>query len=214
MFEDLKQAHHHLEKSREDARANVAVKNQYKLEVIELFACCKEYEVAIMDMCKKNEGVIRTMYQKYLQSNEHQSKILNSTMHFYASSYNLGLKADRDELNKPLSSLRLAECDSDGENMLYSPNDLPIKKPAKTPVSKTLASKAPTTSSQSISGKRSDPTGQMTINPLIPEAVDAQVSPSRDVIFADPTVGTAHAIPAISGIEPDLASELASSGKG
>lgn len=38
MFEDLKQAHHHLEKSRKDARSNEVMKNQYKLEVIELSA--------------------------------------------------------------------------------------------------------------------------------------------------------------------------------
>lgn len=34
MFEDLKQAHHHLEKSQENARASEAMKNQYKLELV------------------------------------------------------------------------------------------------------------------------------------------------------------------------------------
>lgn len=71
------------------------------------------------------------MYQKYLQSDEHHAKILNSAMHFYVSSYNLGLKAGRDELNKPLSSLRLAECDSDDEDVQYVPDNLLIKKPTK-----------------------------------------------------------------------------------
>lgn len=105
MSKDLKKTHHYLEESREDAHASEAVKNQYKLEMTELSAHCKQYEVAIVDMRKKNEGVVKTMYQKYLQSNEHKSKNFYSSMHFYASGCNLGLKAGRDELNKPLSSL-------------------------------------------------------------------------------------------------------------
>lgn len=151
------------------------------------------------------------MYRKYLQCDEHRSKILNSTMHFYASGYNLGVKAGRDELNKPLSSLWLAECDFDGEDIQYGPNDLPIKKLAKSLVSKTLASKAPTTSSRSVSGKDSDPAGQMTINPLVPEAVDAQVSLPREMISVKLTVEAAHTIPTLSEVERDLAGELASS---
>lgn len=62
MSEDLKQAPHHLEKYRNDACTSKAMKNQYKQEVNELFARCKEYEAAIVDMCKKIEGVIRTIY--------------------------------------------------------------------------------------------------------------------------------------------------------
>lgn len=65
----------------------------------ELSTRCKEYEVDIVDMRKKIKVVIRTMYRNYLQSDEHKSKILNSTMHFYTSGYNLGLKASRDELH-------------------------------------------------------------------------------------------------------------------
>lgn len=68
------------------------MQNQYKLEVTELSARCKDYEVAIVDVRKKNEGVVRTMYRKHLQSNEHKSKILNSTICVYARGYNLGLK--------------------------------------------------------------------------------------------------------------------------
>lgn len=62
------------------------------MEVIELSARCKQYEVAMVDICKKNEGVIMIMYRKYLQFDENKSKILNSAMHFYASGYNFGLK--------------------------------------------------------------------------------------------------------------------------
>lgn len=76
MSEDLKQAYCHLEKSREDARVSEVVKNQYKLEVTELSAHCKEYEVAIVDMRNTTKGIVRTMYRKYMQSNEHKSKIL------------------------------------------------------------------------------------------------------------------------------------------
>lgn len=117
MSEDLKQARHHLEESREDACASEAMKNQYKLEVTTLSTLCKQYEVAIVDMRKKNEGVIKTMYRKYLQSNEQKSKIFNSTMRFYASCYNFELKAGRDKLGKPLSALRLADCDSDEDDV-------------------------------------------------------------------------------------------------
>lgn len=141
--EDFKQAHHHLEESREDARASEALKNQYKMEVIELSARCKQYEVAMVDICKKNEGVIMIMYRKYLQFDEHKSKILNSAMHFYASGYNFGLKAGRYELSKPISSLWLDECDSNGEDVQYGPDDLSIK----TPASKTSIFKAFVTSS-------------------------------------------------------------------
>lgn len=155
----MKQARHHLGKSREVAHASEAVKNQYKLEVTELSAHCKDYEVAIVDMRKKNEGVIRTMSQKYLQSDEHQSKILNSAMHFYASGYNLGLKLGRDELGKPFSSLRLVECDSNSEDVQYGPDDLLIKKPIKTSTLKTSASKTHATFSYGVSGKDSDPAG-------------------------------------------------------
>lgn len=52
--EDLKQARHHLEESREDAHANEAMKNQYKLEVIELSSRYKQYNVVIVDMHKKS----------------------------------------------------------------------------------------------------------------------------------------------------------------
>lgn len=41
MSEDLKQARHHLEESREDACASEAMKNQYKLEVTTLSTLCK-----------------------------------------------------------------------------------------------------------------------------------------------------------------------------
>lgn len=78
-------------------------------------------------------------------------------------------------------------------------------------VSKTSVSKAPATSSQGALD--SDLVGQMTVNPIILEVVDAQVSPPRDIISTDSTVEAAHATPAIFGVKPDLASELASSGK-
>lgn len=95
--------------------------------------------------------------------------------------------------------------------MQYGPYDLPIKKPAKIPVSKTLTSKAPTTSSRYALRKDSDPVGQMIVNPTAPKAADAQVSSPRDVIFADPTIETTHPTPTISKVEPGLASKLASS---
>lgn len=50
----------------------------------------------------------------------------------------------------------------------------------------------------------------MIVNSLASEVVDAQVSLPRDIIFADPIVMAAHATPAISRVEPDLANELAS----
>lgn len=53
----------------------------------------------------------------------------------------------------------------------------------------------------------------MTVNPLVPKAVDAQVSPSKDVTSADLTVEAAHATHAISKVKPNLASELASFGE-
>lgn len=52
-----------------------------------------------------------------------------------------------DELSKPLISLWLAKCDSNGEDMEYGLNDLSIKKRVKISASKTSASKAPSTSS-------------------------------------------------------------------
>lgn len=52
-----------------------------------------------------------------MQSNEHKSKILNYATRFYVSGYNLELKAGRNELNKPLSTLCLAECDSNGQDV-------------------------------------------------------------------------------------------------
>lgn len=78
-------------------------------------------------------------------------------MHFYVSGYNLGLKANRDELSKPLSTLRLVECDSDSEGVQYGPEALPTKKPTKTPISKASASKARASFSCGVLGKDSDP---------------------------------------------------------
>lgn len=189
------------------------MKYQYKLEVTEVFAHYKGYEVAIVDMHKKNEGVVRTIYRKYLQFNEHKSKTFNSAMHFYASGYNLELKVGRDELSKPLSSLRLDECDSDGKDVQYGPDDLPIKKPAKTAISKTSASKILATSSCDTLKKDSDLADQMIVSPLAPKAIDARVSPPKDIISANLTVEAARATPVIFRVEPDLAGELASSGE-
>lgn len=83
-------------------------------------------------------------------------------MCFYASGYNFGLKGNRDEPNKPLNALRLAECDSNGKDVQYNPNDLSFEKPSKISASKVSTSKTPTSPSHGIIGKTSDPTDQMT----------------------------------------------------
>lgn len=95
--------------------------------------------------------------------------------------------------------------------MQYSPDDLPIEKPAKTAVSQTSAFKAPLSSSRGTLEKDSDPIGQMIVNPTTLKAVNAQASPPRDVIIADPTVKAAHATFVVSRVKPDLAGKLASS---
>lgn len=42
----------------------------------------------------------------------------------------------------------------------------------------------------------------MIVNPLVVEAIDAQVSPLRGVIYADPIVEATSATPAIFRVEP------------
>lgn len=76
-----------------------------KVKVAKLSARCKEYEKAIVDGCRNAEAIAKTLYWKYLESDEHKSKILSSAMHFYVSGYNFELMADLDEPSKPLSAL-------------------------------------------------------------------------------------------------------------
>lgn len=82
-------------------------------------------------------------------------------MRFYTSGYNFELKDSRDEPNKLLSALQLAECDFDGVDVQYGLDDLPIEKVAKTSASKTSATKTPASSSQDIPEKVRNPVGQM-----------------------------------------------------
>lgn len=84
---------------------------------------------------------------------------------------------------------------------------MPIKKPAKIPASKTLALEAPTTSSRSVLGKDSDPDGQ-TVNPLVPEAIDTQVSLLKDVTSVGPTIEATCTILVTFEVELDLAGDI------
>lgn len=111
-------------------------------------------------------------------------------------------------MGKPLSSLRLAECDSNGENVQYDPDNLPIEKPVKTSAFKALA-----ISSHGTLGKDNNTVSQVIVNPFALEAIEAQVSPPRDVISTDLNIEAACATFAIFEVGPDLTSELASYGE-
>lgn len=167
-------------------------------------------------MRHKWEGIFKTLYRKDLESDEHRSKVLNFAMRFQASSYNFGLKAGRDEPSKPFSAFRLSECDLDGEDVQYGPDDLLVQKPfktsaSKTPTSKTSVSPAYAPQGPSLSsdlGEAHNLPYQVTTNFT---AVNAQISPLDDVVVASLSLKANHVSAAISEIEPDLASELASS---
>lgn len=142
-----------------------------------------------------------------MESNEHKSKILNSAMRFSTSSYNFGLKVGHNEPNRPLGALQLADCNSDGENVQYGPENLPIEKPTMT-----SAFKTPTSSSQDVPEKVSDPANQM---------IDFYYSRGHKCLnfspecccYCRPDSRVCSAPLAISKVEPDLAGKLASSEK-
>lgn len=117
-------------------------------------------------------------------------------MRFYATDFNISLKATRDEPQKLFSILWVVECDWDGREVQYVLDDLSIKKLSVSPLLASLGD--PTVGI-------SNPASQIIINPIAPEAANVQIfSPPRDANLADPTDKAAHISLAIIRVEHDL----------
>lgn len=80
-----------------------------------------EFKTEVAEACKRR-------LVEYQASDEMKTTIWNKGFRMFVSGFNRGLREARLAPSTPLSKLRVAKVDSDGEDVLYGEDDLPLPK--------------------------------------------------------------------------------------
>lgn len=144
--------------------------------------------------------IVQSQVNKYLKSDEFKGKIFKQSTCFYTTGFNNGLRSARESPIVPLSSLCTIEYDSDGEEVQYGPNDRALPK---------VYPPAPHGVLAHLAAKFDQGTSQVGDGPHVLEVVNTPLDPPlKSDTVADLTIDV---LKNTSKVEPDLASDLASS---